>query len=301
MTTGEALQHYLAIVSKVFSRWNRKCALRSDDLYKSSTLEEEMKRVIQESSTGYTGEELMLDRGNWNGTGYTYQNSTFHPKNALTPFRSFVCVTPTHDMLNPRRLCTYKAPWNETPECKIWEAAHATSAVPTLLKPIQIDSESFVAGANYSNPTREVVDEARNLFGTERPVGLLLSIGAGFIASCSLAGSDRRGLPKILKDVELGSSQVSHDLAIGRSINHPDFYEVYFRFDVIFVRRSDAFDEWNKMERFSKKTNDDLRAPERERRIDLVARILCGVSPESERGRLGSLWNSVFLWKRSYS
>ena len=65
-------------------------------------------------------------------------------------------------------------------ECKIWEAAWATSAAPTFFEPIYIGrAQPFVdGGLGNNNPSRTVLKEAECLF-EGRPVGCLVSIGAG--------------------------------------------------------------------------------------------------------------------------
>ena len=66
-------------------------------------------------------------------------------------------------------------------DCKIWEAARATSAVPFLFKDVKIGSlgQPFIAARiGYTNPSFMVWKEAEDIFST-RQIGCLVSIGAG--------------------------------------------------------------------------------------------------------------------------
>jgi predicted acylesterase/phospholipase RssA len=79
----------------------------------------------------------------------------------------------------PVRFKTYKS--RGTPlDCKIWEAARATSAAPTFFKRIEIGrGQPYIdGGLGCNNPSRVVLHEARALFGA-RQVGCLVSIGTG--------------------------------------------------------------------------------------------------------------------------
>jgi len=81
---------------------------------------------------------------------------------------------------------TYKS--HEThSNCKIWEAARATSAAPTFFESIEIGrAQPFIdGGLGWNNPSRLVLDEANALFGA-RPIGCLVSIGAGQLETISI-------------------------------------------------------------------------------------------------------------------
>src|SRR5260221_11334027 len=84
-----------------------------------------------------------------------------------------------HNMNIPVLLRTYQS--RELPfDCKIWEAARATSSTPALFKRIQIGrAQPFVDGAlGRNNPSRLLLAEAKVLFG-DRHIGCLVSIGTG--------------------------------------------------------------------------------------------------------------------------
>ncbi|KXJ95955.1 hypothetical protein Micbo1qcDRAFT_231099 [Microdochium bolleyi] len=69
--------------------------------------------------------------------------------------------------------------------CKIWEAARATSAASVFFTPMELrdDSEESTllidAAVGCNNPVKEVIAEATALFGIERKLGCILSLGTG--------------------------------------------------------------------------------------------------------------------------
>ncbi|KAF9474132.1 FabD/lysophospholipase-like protein [Pholiota conissans] len=79
----------------------------------------------------------------------------------------------------PMRFRTYSSHETYT-NCKIWEAARATSATPTLFKSIDLGRQQLYvdAGMGCNNPTQMVLDEAAYLFG-RRQIGCLMSVGTG--------------------------------------------------------------------------------------------------------------------------
>ncbi|KAM5354667.1 hypothetical protein ACJ41O_001314 [Fusarium nematophilum] len=68
-----------------------------------------------------------------------------------------------------------------TSQCKIWEAARATSAAPKFFDPIQIGWQHYVDGATgQNNPVEEVFKEANAIWpGASSRIQCLVSIGTG--------------------------------------------------------------------------------------------------------------------------
>ena len=79
----------------------------------------------------------------------------------------------------PVRFRTYQSDEPHS-NCKIWEAARATSAAPTFFKRIEIGrNQPFIdGGLGRNNPSQVVLDEAKAIFGA-RQIGCLVSIGTG--------------------------------------------------------------------------------------------------------------------------
>lgn len=66
MSTEQALEHYNTISQRIFGPDNRKRHLWNDGMFKATTLEVEMKKVIKGAKEGYSGEEKMLDESSPN-------------------------------------------------------------------------------------------------------------------------------------------------------------------------------------------------------------------------------------------
>ncbi|KAH8823071.1 hypothetical protein DL96DRAFT_1616620 [Flagelloscypha sp. PMI_526] len=100
--------------------------------------------------------------------------------------KSFVCAMPASYVTGykPERFRNYLPPKFASVDCKIWEAARATTAHPALFSPISIGPiwgtmEYIDAGAcGFGNPIELVVDETKSLFPSCTEF-LFLSLGAG--------------------------------------------------------------------------------------------------------------------------
>jgi hypothetical protein len=134
--------------------------------------------------------------------------------------------------------------------CKIWEAARATSAVPTLFKHLEIGrAQPFIdGGLGRNNPSRVVLDEANTLFRT-RPIGCLVSIGTGQaeIISIKQPGFLQQVLPTdviealkaISDDCETTHEEMQHLFA--------NLSNTYFRLNVDQGMQGIGFSEWEKL------------------------------------------------------
>ncbi len=182
MTTEEALQSYNKISSTVFSAENRKPFYR-DGKFKATTLKKEIQNVVRQA--GHNNDQKLLDPdAGRNSKGNVYIPCHFHDV-ALIHFDSFVCSMTGINLRSPQRFRTYQGLPNQAPDCKIWEAARATTAAPTFFKAIKITGpggfgpDYVDAGLGFNNPAKEVRDEAKELFGPNRRIGVLVSIGTG--------------------------------------------------------------------------------------------------------------------------
>ncbi|KDR66087.1 hypothetical protein GALMADRAFT_81213, partial [Galerina marginata CBS 339.88] len=135
MDVDTAIKHYDSLTKEVFSdrkRWG-------DGKFKATTLEKAIKAVVQ-SVTG-DPESLLLE-GNQAGV-----------------CRTFVCAMNAHNMNAniPVLFRTYESHKTHS-NCKIWEAARATSAAPTFFKRIEIRwNQPFIdGGLHRNNPSRVV-------------------------------------------------------------------------------------------------------------------------------------------------
>jgi len=152
----------------------------------------------------------------------------------IADYIRFVCAMNAHNMNIPVLLRTYQS--RELPfDCKIWEAARATSATPGLFKRIQIGrGQPFIdGGLGRNNPSRLVLDEAKGLFG-DRRIGCLVSIGTGQaeVVSIEKPGVFQRILPMDAVDVLKAIAtdcEATHETMLGLFENSPN---TYFRLNV---------------------------------------------------------------------
>ncbi|XDG05040.1 hypothetical protein ABKA04_004655 [Annulohypoxylon sp. FPYF3050] len=98
---------------------------------------------------------------------------------ALRQGKTFVCACKSRNS-EAIRIRSYEHDGAELGDCKIWEAARATSSAPFYFPPITIGSEKFVDGAlAYNNPVEEVYKEAQRI-NPERKICCIISLGTGF-------------------------------------------------------------------------------------------------------------------------
>ncbi|KAL8737672.1 MAG: hypothetical protein Q9190_008088, partial [Brigantiaea leucoxantha] len=150
---------------------------------------------------------------------------------------------------------SYPVRENAGTNCKIWEAARATTAAPTFFKRITIADdggaqEDFLdGGLRFNNPTRLVLEEAMKSFGGGSKLGCLISIGTGHPGTIGLSQPDafQKILPtemvRVLKRIATNCEETAHELA-GRFRQSPDRY---FRYSVSHGVGSISLEEWKKM------------------------------------------------------
>jgi hypothetical protein len=108
----------------------------------------------------------------------------------------------------------------------ILEAVHASWATPGIFSSIRLGAnlmrEEIVSAVNgFNNPTLEVIKEAKDIFGKERRVSCLLSLGAGQAEVRSTASKDYT--TKTAQDTETIARESQRRLgSLG----------IYFRFSV---------------------------------------------------------------------
>ncbi|KAF8062365.1 acyl transferase/acyl hydrolase/lysophospholipase [Lyophyllum atratum] len=140
----------------------------------------------------------------------------------------------------------------KTFDCKIWEAARATSAAPTFFKRISIGEEGmkedFIdGGLRCNNPLAQVIDEAQLVFG-ERKVTCIVS-GTGHPGTIGLKKPDafQRMLPtdviSALRKIATDCEEVSEEIQ-KRFEKEPT---AYFRFNVQQGLQDVSLAEWEKL------------------------------------------------------
>lgn len=193
-----------------------------------------------------------------------------------------MCAVPARNMEYPRLFRSYKVRENNTPNCRIWEAARATTAAPTFFKRISISepgliSEEFVDGAfKYNNPAEVVIKEAKHIFNTERPIGCIVSIGTGQKDTIGMAKPDsfQKILPsdliRVLKDIATDCEATANRLK-------EQFLETpgtYYRFNVTHSVGSISLDEWGRLSEIQTHTIAYLFDPQVSKSVDAVVKVL---------------------------
>ncbi|KAK0431699.1 FabD/lysophospholipase-like protein [Armillaria borealis] len=268
MSTEDALQSYNKISSTVFCAENRK-RFYKDGKFKATTLKKEIQNVVRQA--GYGNDQKLLDPD-------AGQNSKGNV---------FVCSMTGINLRSPQRFRTYQGLPNQGPDCKIWEAARATTAAPTF-KAIKIAGpggfgpDYVDAGLGFNNPTKEVRDEAKELFGPNRRIGVLVSIGTGHPGPSGFQQPKgiEKVLPleliKVLQRITTDCESVADELA--KEYGSDD---TYFRFNVLHGAEGVSLDEWKKMSEVMAHMSSYLRGPEVSRQVDRVVSYLCSSLPRT--------------------
>ncbi|EAA35443.1 hypothetical protein GE21DRAFT_2556 [Neurospora crassa] len=262
MTTEEALAKYYDLGKVIFHRHNKK-RLEISAKYGAEALETVVKKLVQERRTS----ELMYD-----------------PSDEPTTCKAFVCAVTSAKIGPPRRFRSYSSKDRKYSNCKIWEAARATSAAPTFFAPMTISHnnvpEEFLDGAlGYNNPITEVLNEAGTSLDPTLKLGCILSLGCGTKADKTLRRSGRwfgQGLSwgwrmgKVMKD-SLTDPDPKH-IDVARFLD--GWNETYFRFSVPGAADAVKLPEYKKMKMLEKMTEKYMDIPEVAAHIEKVARIL---------------------------
>ena len=169
------------------------------------------------------------------------------------------------------------------PGCKIWEAARATSAVPTFFKCIEIgNKQPFIdGGLGCNNPSKLLLKEAKVVFPAHQ-IGCLLSIGTGYteVISIRKPGFFQQIVPTDVTDALKAIStdcEASHDdmaLLFANSSN------TYFRLNVEQGMQGIKLSEWEKMANVEAHTMQFLRREEVGEKISLVINAI--KSPQAQ-------------------
>jgi Patatin-like phospholipase len=209
--------------------------------FKGEALEAGVKRIIVERISWEEKEGLGADASearlisNIEGTREksckTYVSPCQHLVHSLTIncFR-FLCALKKEDN-SAVRFRAYPIPGGGTTpfgQCKIWEAARATSAAPFYFPTAVVNGVKFWdGGLANNNPVLEVLGERSQLF-PQRPINCLISLGTGFSerkptkSALAVLGKGKR----VLKNVT--NVNINHERAREQTANDN---VPYFRFN----------------------------------------------------------------------
>ena len=270
MSTRDALRAYNKIAESVFCKANQKRSSQ-DGTFKATTLKEQVQDLVIAKELG----EHMLRENDEAGS-----------------VKTFVCAVPAANMAHPRLFRSYIVRENASTNCKIWEAARATTAAPTFFKRMTIGDdggaqEDFLdGGLRFNNPAQLVLNEAFTIFGGARKLGCLISIGTGHPGTIGLSQPDKfqNILPTemvgVLRRIATDCERIAHELA-GRFRQSPNRY---FRYSVSHGVGNISLEEWKKMNEVQVHTKAYMEEVEVSSSINKVVEILCraneGQQPE---------------------
>ncbi|KAJ7444336.1 hypothetical protein FB451DRAFT_1434524 [Mycena latifolia] len=150
--------------------------------------------------------------------------------------KSFVCAMHESNLNAgiPELIRSYDTPEEPAFDCRIWEAARATSATPGLFKPMEIGRggvrPKYIGGGVWNNnPTSLVVAEAQKMYPS-RPVILVVSVGSGHPDTIQIPRSPSlTTFAKTLKSIATDCERIHEDNA-RRFRSSPN---TYFRLNVL--------------------------------------------------------------------
>lgn len=274
MSVDECIQHYHRISKKIFKR-NPAAQLGSlavvEHRFSPDNLEEAIKALVATK------------------TQHNTKMADSHPRCA----RTFVLAVRKHNVNNQaaRRIRSYATKSLPADTCEIWEAGRATSAAPSYFPPIRIPDEhgklrSYVdGGLGYNNPCKELLNEAREVFGPDHSIGCFVSIGTG--RDRNIGFNDVRKLNsayKAFKSIALSSQQAHREIEEYFSGNPG----VYYRFnagqrligtcgDEDFVQAVDL-EDWHKMGQIETMTGQYLEESETTNQVKICAAELARIT-----------------------
>ena len=215
----------------------------------------------------------------------------------LNLFLSFVCAMNAHNMNAniPTLFRTYESRETHS-ECKIWEAARATSAAPSLFEHIEIGrAQPYIdGGLGRNNPSRIVLDEAKVLFGA-RHIGCLVSIGTGHAETITIkeSGGSRQIVPTdifaTLKAIT-SDCEATHEAMLGLFVNLPT---TYFRLNVEQGMQGIELSEWEKLSNVEAHTMQYLKRTEVVDKVASLVNVIRFPTPQLPIEQLGTK-NLVF-------
>jgi len=182
-------------------------------------------------------------------------------------------------------------PIEDYTSCKIWEAARATSAASRFFRPMGIkdsrgQSTLFIdAALGCNNPVRYVCTEAAALFGVERKLGCVLSLGTGLVGT-GLISTESGGLVNVVKAVvkHATTSETTNkevQAYFGKDTN------AYFRLNLP-MKKKVKLSDWQAVRSLAKDTATYLESREPSAIVDHVVDILLGKhKPKLKLGQAG--------------
>ena len=186
----------------------------------------------------------------------------------------------------PHHFRTYAVPKDETYNCKIWEAARATSAAPTYFPRIEIGplnrKQAFVdAGVGYNNPTNEIIQECELIYGSDAKVACIVSIGTGRpeVIGWKKPGLFQQAFPiKLCKALAQLATDTEGVAEQHQRRNSSDSTTVYWRLNVSRGLQTISLEEWERLGEVEGYTQNYMKETLVSDQIDKLVDVLIGAS-----------------------
>ncbi|KAJ7445461.1 hypothetical protein FB451DRAFT_1433230 [Mycena latifolia] len=200
--------------------------------------------------------------------------------------KTFVCAMHESNLNAgiPELFHSYNTPEEPALDCRIWEAARATSATPGLFKPMQIGwggvRPKYIGGGVWNNnPTSLVVAEAQKMYPSQ-PVVLVVSVGSGHPDTIQIPRSPSlTAFAKTLKSIATDCERIHEDNA-RRFRSSPN---TYFRLNVLQGLQGFEQQHWGRSSEVSAHTRAYLATEDAKSKLrGTVGVILNPVVPMSE-------------------
>ena len=178
----------------------------------------------------------------------------------------------------PRFFRTYKSSKFQSPNCKIWEAARATTAAPTFFKSIDIDGEPFVdGGLGRNNPIKQVLQEAEIIF-PDQHLACIVSIGTGQAETISIPTPRwfQRAIPLHVVDAIRSICTDCEESAQDATRRFEHTPGVYFRFNVEQGLQKVRLEEWRRLNEVRAHTRQYIQMANVNPRLDAAVASICG-------------------------
>ncbi|KAH8804029.1 P-loop containing nucleoside triphosphate hydrolase protein, partial [Flagelloscypha sp. PMI_526] len=155
--------------------------------------------------------------------------------------KTFVCAASSHNVAHPRLFRNYQTRANASPDCPIWQAGRATTAIPDVFNPIVIGQEligeTFSSGElRWINPTDELTREASDAFDATRHIACIISIGSGHPQHLSLLDDKADIFRRMASDCEKIAEDLKrrfkHTCDVYQRINVQQGFQRLDRFDI---------------------------------------------------------------------
>ncbi|KAG8741913.1 hypothetical protein FRC10_002278 [Ceratobasidium sp. 414] len=280
MSVDDCIKQYHRLAKKIFKR-NKAVQLSSfasgENRFSPVNLEEAIKNVVAKTSPNNT---KMADH---------------HVRCA----RAFVVAVKKRNVNNQsaRRIRTY--PTRTSPADTLISVIRDVGRQAEPLRPLRqsyfppielMDERGQLAmyidgGLGYNNPSKELLNEARDVFGPNHPIGCFISIGTGHDKNVAVNDVRRAMYPAYgaFKAVALSSEKAHWEMEQYFSRQSG----VYFRFnagtrlidakgDEDFVQAV-ALEDWQKMEQVEALTQEYIREKKTNRRLDKCAEKLVSI------------------------